>query len=293
MATLVRSSALPGSNVDASSANVVGTMVASDGSILEVGTLSSSTVGAALGQDVKKSGRTTGLTRSSVDGLNATISVGYENECAGGSAFTKTFTGQIIIKNKGSKFLAGGDSGSLMVEDVTSNPRAVGLLFAGSNSLAAANPIGDVLSFLQRIDGRQLIRPPARTGSALRRVASRRGHSLPGASALLLATTSLLAGLGSCSPDREASPTPQDEPTMTADDPELAPLLLALETHAADLMAIPGVQGVAVGLLADGRTPCLQVLITTRTEELEARVPDVLDGHPVVLVESGEIRPLD
>ncbi|RKZ06076.1 hypothetical protein DRQ32_11625, partial [bacterium] len=58
------------------------------------------------------------------------------------------FTGQIVIKNKRSKFLAGGDSGSLMVEDVSNNPRAVGLLFAGSSRTAIANPIGDVLSFL-------------------------------------------------------------------------------------------------------------------------------------------------
>ena len=101
-----------------------------------------------MNQPVKKSGRTTGLTRSKVSGLNATISVAYENECAGGSAFTKTFTGQIVISNKASKFLAGGDSGSLMVEDVTTNPRAVGLLFAGSSSTAIANPIGQVLSFL-------------------------------------------------------------------------------------------------------------------------------------------------
>ena len=77
------------------------------------------TVGASLNQAVKKSGRTTGLTRSSVSGLNATISVTYDNECAGGTAFTKTFTGQIVIKNRGSKFLDSGDSGSLMVEDVT------------------------------------------------------------------------------------------------------------------------------------------------------------------------------
>ena len=147
VATLVKSSALPGNNVDASSANIISGMVDPSGSILEVGTISSSTVGASIGQDVKKSGRTTGLTRSSVSGLNATVSITYENECAGGTAFTKTFTGQIIIQNKGSKFLGGGDSGSLMVEDVTSDPRAVGLLFAGSNFTAVANPIGDVLSF--------------------------------------------------------------------------------------------------------------------------------------------------
>jgi hypothetical protein len=122
--------------------------VRTDGSILEIGTISSSTVGASLNQAVKKSGRTTGLTRSSISGLNATVSIAYDNECAGGAAFTKTFTGQIVIANKGSRFLNSGDSGSLMVEDVATNPRAVGLLFAGSSSTAIANPIGQVLSFL-------------------------------------------------------------------------------------------------------------------------------------------------
>ncbi|NUO80816.1 hypothetical protein HUU05_12100 [candidate division KSB1 bacterium] len=138
---------LPGSNVDAAIAQVISGMVRTDGAILEVGTLSASTVGASLNQAVKKSGRTTGLTRSTVSGLNATVSVAYDNECAGGSAFTKTFTGQIVIKNRGSSFLNSGDSGSLMVEDVTTNPRAVGLLFAGSSTSAIANPIGQVLSF--------------------------------------------------------------------------------------------------------------------------------------------------
>ncbi len=147
VATLVKSSSLPGSNVDASIAAVVPGMVSSDGAILEIGTLSSQTVAASIGQKVKKSGRTTGLSRSSIDGLNATVSVTYENECAGGTAFTKTYTGQIIIKNRGSKFLAGGDSGSLMVEDVNNNPRAVGLLYAGSSTLAVANPIDEVLNF--------------------------------------------------------------------------------------------------------------------------------------------------
>jgi hypothetical protein len=147
VATLSGVKSLPGSNVDAAFAAVTSGMVRTDGAILEVGTISGSTVGASLNQAVKKSGRTTGLTRSTVSGLNATISVSYENECAGGAAFTKTFTGQILISNRRSGFLGGGDSGSLMVEDVTTNPRAVGLLFAGSNTIAVANPIGQVLSF--------------------------------------------------------------------------------------------------------------------------------------------------
>ncbi len=146
--TLLKRNSLPGSNVDCSTARVVSGMVRTDGAILEIGTISHLTVGASLNQAVKKSGRTTGLSRSAVSGLNATVSVAYDNECAGGAAFTKTFTGQIVIANSGSKFLNSGDSGSLMVEDVTTNPRAVGLLFAGSSTSAIANPIGQVLSFL-------------------------------------------------------------------------------------------------------------------------------------------------
>ena len=148
VATLVLKHSLPGSNVDVGVAEVIPGMVKTNGDILEIGTLSHNTVAASVNQKVKKSGRTTGLTRSTVSGLNATISVAYENECAGGSAFTKTFTGQIVISNRASKFLAGGDSGSLMVEDVSTNPSAVGLLFAGSRSTAIANPINEVLSFL-------------------------------------------------------------------------------------------------------------------------------------------------
>lgn len=147
VATLSGIKSLPGSNVDAAIAQVIPGMVRTDGAILEIGTISASTVGASLSQAVKKSGRTSGLTRSSVNGLNASVSVAYENECAGGAAFTKTYSGQILISNR-KRFLQGGDSGSLMVEDVTTNPRAVGLLFAGSSTIAVANPIGQVLSFL-------------------------------------------------------------------------------------------------------------------------------------------------
>ncbi|MFO7653092.1 MAG: hypothetical protein R6X25_04640 [Candidatus Krumholzibacteriia bacterium] len=148
VATLVVTHSLPNSNVDCSSATIISGMVDPSGAILGIGTLSSSTVGAYVDQPVKKSGRTTGLTRSKVSGLNASVSIAYDNECAGGAAFTKTFTGQILITNRASKFLAGGDSGSLMVEDVTTSPRAVGLLFAGSSSIAVANPINEVLGFL-------------------------------------------------------------------------------------------------------------------------------------------------
>lgn len=147
VANLAGAKSLPGSNVDAAIAEIVPGMVSPDGAILNIGTLSASTVGAAVNQTVKKMGRTTSLTRSTVSGLNASVSITYENECAGGTSFTKTFSGQILIANKVSRFLAGGDSGSLLVEDITTKPRAVGLLFAGSTSIAIANPINEVLGF--------------------------------------------------------------------------------------------------------------------------------------------------
>jgi hypothetical protein len=148
VASLVKKSSLPGSNVDCSIAQVFPGMVRTDGSILEIGTISSSTVAPALNQAVKKSGRTTGLTHSYVEGLNATLTIAYDSECHGSVAFNKTFTGQIIFANSSQTFEDSGDSGSLVVEDVATNPRAIGLLFAGSSTSAAANPIDEVLGFL-------------------------------------------------------------------------------------------------------------------------------------------------
>jgi hypothetical protein len=149
VATLVKKSSLPGSNVDCSIGQVVPGMVDSSGKILEIGTVSKTTVPAALRQKVKKSGRTSGLTQSTVNGLNATVSVTYENECAGGTAFTKTFTGQIVVKSSISKpFISPGDSGSLMVDGLRKNPHPVGLLYASSSTAAIAQPIDEVLTFL-------------------------------------------------------------------------------------------------------------------------------------------------
>jgi hypothetical protein len=145
--TLVKKRSLATSNVDCAVARVIGGMVRTNGAILGIGTISRYTAAAALNQHVKKSGRTSGLTRSWVSGLNATIRIEFTNECHGGTYY-KTFYGQIVVANPSNSFLRAGDSGSLMVQDVSPNPRAIGLLFAGNNSAAFANPIGQVLSFL-------------------------------------------------------------------------------------------------------------------------------------------------
>ncbi|HEX5130977.1 MAG TPA: hypothetical protein VFX92_00670 [Candidatus Krumholzibacteria bacterium] len=64
-----------------------------------------------------------------------------------------------------------------------------------------------------------------------------------------------------------------------------------IQEHAAELLAIEGVAGVYEGKLADGRD-CMHVAVVARSAELEARIPRQVEGHPVVIVETGPIGPL-
>lgn len=66
-----------------------------------------------------------------------------------------------------------------------------------------------------------------------------------------------------------------------------------LRDHDKDLLTIPGVVGVFVGLLPDDKTPCLKVIVVKETEDLKSRIPDFIEGYPVLIEESGVIRPLD
>lgn len=61
----------------------------------------------------------------------------------------------------------------------------------------------------------------------------------------------------------------------------------AFERHHDRLMAVPGVTGVGIGEKA-GR-PAIVVMVAGLTAELRARLPRALEGHPVVVEQSGEI----
>lgn len=104
------------------------------------GTPTSSYTAASIGMNVKKYGRTTGLTNGTVLALNATVDICYK--VAG--PFCRQvarFVDQIIITP--GNFSAGGDSGSLIVDN---NNNPVGLLFAGSSSYTIANEIENVFT---------------------------------------------------------------------------------------------------------------------------------------------------
>ncbi len=65
-----------------------------------------------------------------------------------------------------------------------------------------------------------------------------------------------------------------------------------LHAHEDELLAIPGVVGVYVGLMDDGKTPCLKVMAVKKNQDLERQVPRSLEGYPIVIEETGVIRPL-
>jgi hypothetical protein len=65
-----------------------------------------------------------------------------------------------------------------------------------------------------------------------------------------------------------------------------------LAAHDRQLLDLPGVVGVYVGVLADGKTPCLKVMLARPTPETERKIPREIEGYPVVTEISGEIRPL-
>lgn len=65
-----------------------------------------------------------------------------------------------------------------------------------------------------------------------------------------------------------------------------------LRDHDEELLAIPGVVGVYVALLEDGKTPCLKVMLARESAETTRALPKTLEGYPVVVEVTGEIRPL-
>jgi hypothetical protein len=139
------------SNVDAALAQISPGAVDTAGTILDLGPAGPTSIAAAppsatlavpaLGMSVAKSGRTTGLTCSTITSVSTSVSVDYSSFCGGPTAFTARYVGQVVVG--GSNFSAPGDSGSLLV--TTDLARPVALLFAGSGTSTVANPIQDVM----------------------------------------------------------------------------------------------------------------------------------------------------
>ncbi len=61
-----------------------------------------------------------------------------------------------------------------------------------------------------------------------------------------------------------------------------------LKEHTKDLMSLPGVVGTAQGLCDD--KPCIKIFVIEKKPELDTRIPENLEGYPVSIEETGEIR---
>lgn len=105
-----------------------------------------------------------------------------------------------------------------------------------------------------------------------------KGAPLAVCAVILLLTQTYCCGTGSWEG--------RENDTMPADD-----IKVVMEAHVDELMAIAGVVGVAIGALDDGR-PCIRVLIIEDDPELRGRIPRELEGYPVVIDVTGEIRAL-
>lgn len=72
--------------------------------------------------------------------------------------------------------------------------------------------------------------------------------------------------------------------------PEPRPIQEVLSEVTPDWLEISGVVGTGQGL-CDG-TPCIVVYASTRTPEIESRIPTTVDGHRVRVEVTGRIEPL-
>lgn len=254
---------IPTNTVDAAIAKVRAGSVASNGSILDIGVISNAIVDPPpLNLAVKKSGRTSGLTAGTITAVNVTVDVTYSKRCGVGNQ-TARFVGQFIVEP--GNFSAGGDSGSLIVENGETAPRAVGLLFAGSSTHTVANPIGQVLAAFN----------VAMVGSPTVASSSFFGKALALAKSLWRPRESQAAS--------QALPGHVDAVAVEA-------VTRVKERHENRLLSIPGVIGLGVGISDRvAGQPVIEIYVKQVTDALRASLPTALDGVQVKIVETGEI----
>lgn len=231
--------------VDATIAEVLPGMVDPGGSIIDVKKPGQPTE-ALLGMRVKKSGRTSGLRRGVIDGLNVTVRVLIPNACGSSGGKVVRFTNQITITDApggtAPPFIDSGDSGSLLVQDVGNCPATLGLLFAGDDvGNAVANRIQNVLTAL---------------GNGMK-----------------------VVGCG-------AAATAQDEDmnAMTLMHPEMIRAAIIQKRYEDALFSIPGVIGVGIGYANQSSRELALVVYTQRGTAAAAgasALPSRLDGMAI------------
>jgi hypothetical protein len=257
------------SNIDAAIAQVVAGRVDPLGNILFLGGAADSNgvplpgapnagagVAATLGMAVAKSGRSTGLTCSSVLSVSIDTSVEYNKSCDGtGAKFTVEYNNQVDVT--GGDFGAEGDSGSLIVTQDTTDP--VALLYAGSDTDVVANPVSQVLAFFSSGGD-----PTTFVGGTQHAVI---GCSLPTGTQSAAAHSAALAVR-----------------VPSVEQGELQRAMVARDAQAPALLAHPAVQAVGVGASLDNPgEPAIEFFVTRGAAR--AGIPAEVGGIRTRIVE--------
>lgn len=210
-------------------------------------------VPASVGMAVGKSGRTTGLTCSTVSAVGVATRVPYQTGCGTGTPFTVVYSNQISVT--GGTFSGAGDSGSLIVSTATADP--VALLYAGSDTDSVGNSVADVLSAMADSLGNK----PVFVGSGS-------PHQVIGC---------VLQGFSA------SSASPQSVSSVEAQ--SLAAAEAARDHHANELLANPYVRAVGIGASLD-RPGEPAVLLLVDPSQPRVELPAVLDGVRTRIVQA-------
>lgn len=250
------------SNVDAAIAEIVSGTIDSSGSILDLGAANAAGIDPAppsanladpatvLGNNepVAKVGRSSGLTCSTLQSVSANFNVDYASACGGSTAFTATFTGQVVVN--GATFSASGDSGSLIVTADTARP--VALLFAGSSSNTVGTPIQMILG-----------RAEFNQGSA---------PTMVGGGDHAVSCGAVSGSAGNAAGRSAASLTPQ----------ERARVAVVLQRHASALMMDSAITSVDIGASLD--SPGEGALLFHVFGNRSVSIPQVVEGVRTAVV---------
>ena len=195
---------------------------------------------------VAKSGRSTGLTCSTIEAVNIDASVQYQRGL-GGASFTAIYHNQISVN--GGTFSAAGDSGSLIVSQAGAQP--VALLYAGSSTDTIGAPVATVLANLADANKNT----PTFVGPATRGPVA--GCTSAGADALGAAS--------------QANPT---KPTAA----EIAKAEAVKNQKAPQLLSDPSVLAIGVGRSLDRPNHAAIVVFVQKGQPLVRPVPHTVGG---------------
>lgn len=253
----------PMPNIDAAIAQIISGKVDTTGKILYLGATvdannvpvsappqGGSGMAGTVNLAVAKSGRSTGLTCSTIDAIDTATSVDYTVNCDGtGSTFTIDYDNQVDIA--GGDFSGQGDSGSLIVSQSGATP--VALLYAGSDSDTVGNPVGTVLNFFKS-----------------------------GANSVTFVGGSAHAVIGCTLPNAPNSAKTVQLATLTAEVMQKA--TATRDLHAPELMKYPEVQSVGVGTSYDNPNEPAIIFFVTQGEP-HTDLPGQVDGIRTRIVE--------